>query len=607
MKGKILGYLLVITFIIKYSDGYSQNSVNIGEKGIKVLDSLSGKELIYRTTTGVTDIKLNKDQSVEYLRSMYNIDNWKNPDDPLRKAIGQLLFFTSNNPFDSTRFFLDKYSYDSINIPWNKFYVWDTLKIKIPVLSLPRFTLPSDTLIKVDTLFKKNISDSLKIDVNDNFTDLLSQSQRPSVSLKDSIVLVAKDTLHELTSSSSGFPFKYYNYPYQADSIFAAIKELIVFYEARDSSKLNFSGITGRTVPVWLNSKNDNMVRYWLKDKYSDSVTIWIGCISRNTIGLYLEDGVIFRRPAKQFNISDSQLTLKQINSGRLLDVNTAYVKPHYWKFRSESSLVLSQVSLSNWVTGGESSISTAMDITRYADYNNKRLKLLSNNFIRLKYGYVASGKEGVRKNIDLLETNSKINHKAFGKFDFSAIMLFKTQIAKGFTYTDSSKTMVSKFMNPAILTIGLGIDFKPNKTTSVNFAPLSYKATFVTDTAHIDQTKYGVPHNKKSLQEPGISLQISNEFKPYKTITLINRLQLFTNYIHNPQNIDIDWEMIATANLNWFTDVRFNTHLIFDDDTKTPLFDKKGKPVLNELGKQKKTARIQFKELLGFSLNFRF
>ncbi len=35
-------------------------------------------------------------------------------------------------------------------------------------------------------------------------------------------------------------------------------------------------------------------------------------------------------------------------------------------------------------------------------------------------------------KNLDLLETNSKFNHKAFGKFDFSAIMLFKTQIAKG-------------------------------------------------------------------------------------------------------------------------------------------------------------------------------
>jgi len=43
----------------------------------------------------------------------------------------------------------------------------------------------------------------------------------------------------------------------------------------------------------------------------------------------------------------------------------------------------------------------------------------------------------------------------------------------------------------------------------------------------------------------------------------MVNRLQLFTNYINKPQNVDVDWEMIADVNLNWFTDLRFNTHLI--------------------------------------------
>jgi hypothetical protein len=64
---------------------------------------------------------------------------------------------------------------------------------------------------------------------------------------------------------------------------------------------------------------------------------------------------------------------------------------------------------------------------------------------------------------------------------------------------------------------------------------------------------------------------------------------------------------MIVQANLNWFTDVRLNTHLIFDDNTKTPLFDKDKNPVMGEDGKQRKTARFQFKELLGFSFIFRF
>ena len=69
---------------------------------------------------------------------------------------------------------------------------------------------------------------------------------------------------------------------------------------------------------------------------------------------------------------------------------------------------------------------------------------------------------------------------------------------------------------------------------------------------------------------------------------------------------MDVDWEMIATAHLNWFTDVRFNTHLIFDDDTKTEEL-KGGQPILRSDGTTKKTARIQFKEMLGLSLYFRF
>ena len=64
---------------------------------------------------------------------------------------------------------------------------------------------------------------------------------------------------------------------------------------------------------------------------------------------------------------------------------------------------------------------------------------------------------------------------------------------------------------------------------------------------------------------------------------------------------------MILKANLNWFTEVRLNTHLIFDDDTKTPVYDKDDNPVLGDDGVQVKTARVQFKELLGLSFVFRF
>jgi hypothetical protein len=258
-------------------------------------------------------------------------------------------------------------------------------------------------------------------------------------------------------------------------------------------------------------------------------------------------------------------------------------------------------------VKGGENSISSLLDITGFADYYHKAIKVSSNNFIRMKLGFLKSGANPLRKNVDLLETNSKLNHKAFGKFDFSGILLFKTQVAIGKNYNSDPPKAVSKFFNPAILTAGIGLDYKPNKNTSFNFSPISYKGTFVTDTAMIDQTLYGIPKGKKSLNEPGVSLMVTNEYKPYKNVTITNRLQLFTNYINNPQNVDVDWEMNIAASLNWFTDVRFNTHLIFDDDTKTVVLDENKKPVLNPDGSVKKTARVQFKEMLGFSLVFRF
>jgi hypothetical protein len=36
---------------------------------------------------------------------------------------------------------------------------------------------------------------------------------------------------------------------------------------------------------------------------------------------------------------------------------------------------------------------------------------------------------------------------------------------------------------------------------------------------------------------------------------------------------------MILTSQINWFTELRLNTHFIFDDDTKTPEYDKEINP----------------------------
>ena len=545
MRGRLLlPFFINLLFYLPH--GFSQGTSIEIITGKTVEDTVINRIIVQYDSTGNTEIILSHDQAIRYLQKSDRNQSLEDLKDPLRSAIRQLLFEASNPPCDSARYFLEKFLSDSVEIAPDVFYVIEPLQ--------------KDTLFQTDTNHVVSERDSISISMQAN----------------------------------------------PRDSVKAAVGVLLDFLEARDSSIINFTGLSEKKYPLWLNSKSDNMIRYWLMNDLNDSVTVWIGNPERNTIGLYLEHGVSFRRPSKQGNVSEARINIEPQDKSKLVDIHKILTKSQFWKYRTEASFALNQGLITNWVKGGENSVSTALDITWYADYSNKPMLLSSNNFARIKYGLIKSGDDRIRKNIDLLETNSKLNHKAFGKFDFSGIMLFKTQVSRGYNYPNDS-IPVSKFMNPAILTLGFGLDYKPDKNTSINFSPLSYKGTFVPDTASIDQTRYGVPANRRALHEPGASFMISNELRPVKNMTVTNRLQLFTNYIKNPLNIDVDWEMILQANLNWFTDVRLNTHLIFDDDTKTPVFDKEKNPVMGNDGLQKKTARIQFKELVGLSFIFRF
>jgi len=555
-----------------------------------VLDSLRKAGFVFNEKREAPSIVLSAGEAIRFLRQQSRQQYWKDENDPLRKALGQLIYEASHPPYDTAELYLRTYPFDSLKVPWDKYYIWEPLRFRIPASLEPANELPADTLD--DSLDAGRLAD-LKPDI--------------SPGLKDTTILVVLDTLDKVSPDRPDFPFRYTEYPYQADSVKVAVNTLLKYIENRDSSIIYLTGAGNSITPVWLNSRSDKAIRYWLRNEYSDSVTIWVGNPARNTIGLYLENGVNFRRPSRQLSNVDARVNVESIDKSNLLELQKILVKPRYWKYRSEASFMLNQAALYNWVKGGEKSISVLTDIIGYANYNNPDLKITSVNYARIKLGFLKSGDNPVRKNVDLIETNFKVNHKAFGKFDFSAIMLFKTQIAPGYSYLKDTTILVSKFFNPSTLTIGLGLDYKPSKVTSINFSPFSFKSTLVTDTAKIHQTKYGIPENRRSRNEPGASLVVSNEYKPFKNLAFTNRLQLFTNYINNPLNIDVDWEMITVFNLNWFTEIRLNTHLIYDDDTKTVVLDEENKPVPGPDGLPKKTARVQFKEMFGLSMIFRF
>jgi hypothetical protein len=88
------------------------------------------------------------------------------------------------------------------------------------------------------------------------------------------------------------------------------------------------------------------------------------------------------------------------------------------------------------------------------------------------------------------------------------------------------------------------------------------------------------------------------------KNIAFTTKIDLFSNYAENPQNIDVSWENMLAMKVNKFISVNFNTHLLYDDNIKVA-FDRNedGTIAADEFVKSK----IQFKEIFGVGLSYKF
>jgi hypothetical protein len=569
-------------------------------------------------------IVLNSDEALQFLRRIGSSNYiWKQGNDPFREAIRNLVHFASTPREDSVVSYLSEYGYDKIKIPLDSYFVYDSLRIILPVMepdSVPadssavarqagemfieagnrmnkvKLSADASPVIKNDTLL---LNDTVFVLVKDLVPALIPRKTN------DTIILVITDTLPEVTLYRDDFPFRHIKNPYVSDSIIAAVSSLIGYLEARDSTLVSLVSDRGRGTDMWLNSRADNLVRFWLPDGENDSVSVWIGSPERNTLSLKAEEGVLFKKQTWHDRYVDTRVNVISAAEENLRRVALSRIKPDYWKFKTDISYLLSQGAISNWAKGGENNISSVLDVESALNYNNKETNVNSSTTARFALGLQASGKyEGIRKNLDILEINSKINSKAFGKFDLSGLFQFKSQFMPGYNYPNDS-VKVSRFFNPATFIFGYGLEYKPDKNTSISFSPISYKGTFVPDTS-INQTKFGIPEDKRSKNELGAYLTIRSKLKLFDRVDMNNKIQLFSNFISEPQNIDIDWEMIATTSLNWFTDLRLNVHLIYDDNTLLPLFEN-GEPVLGTDGNQKMAPMVQFKELLGVSFVFKF
>jgi hypothetical protein len=242
------------------------------------------------------------------------------------------------------------------------------------------------------------------------------------------------------------------------------------------------------------------------------------------------------------------------------------------WKINGNLNIGFAQTALVNWAPGGNNIIGINGIGFLRTTYDKKRLNWTST--LDLGYGLQKINKEKFRKSDDRFELNSQLSYKVKEKshWYYSLMFNFRTQMAPGYSYpNDSTRILVSKGLNPAYLTGGIGIDYKPVSWFNVFISPLAIKTVFVTDNVNIDETQYGIASGKRVFQNFGAFFSSRLNKEIIKNVTVNTQLNLFSNYLNNPQNIDINWLTSINLKVNRFLSVAIVNEFVYDDDIYVP------------------------------------
>lgn len=283
------------------------------------------------------------------------------------------------------------------------------------------------------------------------------------------------------------------------------------------------------------------------------------------------------------------------------------------WTTGGLLGLSISQASFTNWAAGGQNTIAIGGIVNLFAKYKNEKDSW--DSMLDLGYGLLKQGKDGdFIKTDDKVDFTSKYGRKASSKWYYAGLVNFKTQMTAGYNYPNV-ETKISDLLAPAYALAAIGMDYKPNDKLTAFIAPVTSKNTIVNNELLANAGAFGVeratynPDNtvltagKKLRSEVGgyVRVVYQQTYFKDKSVSIISKLDLFSNYKNNPQNIDVSWETIIGLKVNRFITTTITTHLIYDDDIAIAV-DRTGDGILDGSG-----PRTQFKEVIGVGLNVKF
>lgn len=272
---------------------------------------------------------------------------------------------------------------------------------------------------------------------------------------------------------------------------------------------------------------------------------------------------------------------------------------------------------------------------TFLANYRLKRLawdNLASWQFgvQRLGSGIIAQGntnnKIPFQKAVDELRLNSKVGYaltpdsKFFAAADFGALsQVTPTYSNEGFAGNFLSdvfgnSTLLSKFFAPATILISAGIDYKPNTKWAIYYSPIAGKAIIVGDDLIASRGVHGNRVRGEAVN--GIYADFDNADYQFGSLLRINHankflndriaftsaLTLYSNYVRNPQNIDVDWTNVLDVVIFKGLQLSIMANAFYDDDVLVQITDNNEPNGVDGLGKR---VSITQQILVKYALNF--
>lgn len=244
------------------------------------------------------------------------------------------------------------------------------------------------------------------------------------------------------------------------------------------------------------------------------------------------------------------------------------------WKTGGNISFLFNQSTFDNWLPGGENNISGTLGVNY--DFNYKKGDLTWDNKVIASYGIVKTRTSSfAKKTDDRLELNSLVGQRLHpeSRWYYSGFLNFRTQFTKGYNYGKDAngaeiRTEYTNFLSPAYLSFGPGILYKRDDNFKVNIAPATSKLTFVDKNYTLPDAKYfGVKEGQSVRYELGFNTQAYYKFDAMANVTFENILNLYSNYLEDPQNVDIDYQLNIVLKINKYLSTNLSFQTVYDDN----------------------------------------